>query len=157
MARPGGLTTLPAVVALRDRLVGIDTVGAPVVVGCSGGPDSLALLVLAQSCALDPVAVHVDHGVRPGSDQEAVTVAEHARRLGVRSHAVANAGEQPRLWRARSDARDGRDSEEREVPHTIDAEQDEVFGTIGIDIRKCDPILRNPRRRLIGATMPAAG
>ena len=38
--------------------------GARVVVGCSGGADSLALLALARARDLDVVAVYVDHGLR---------------------------------------------------------------------------------------------
>jgi tRNA(Ile)-lysidine synthase len=49
----------------------------PVVVACSGGADSTALLALAVDAALAPVAVHVDHGLRSGSDAEA----EHVRAL----------------------------------------------------------------------------
>jgi tRNA(Ile)-lysidine synthase len=67
---------------LRPRLVGLDTTRPPVVVACSGGPDSLALLAVAHHAALDPVAVHVDHGLRVGSDLEAAVVATHAARLG---------------------------------------------------------------------------
>jgi len=55
---------------------------APVVVGCSGGADSLALLALAVDDALAPIAVHVDHGLRPGSECEAGVVADLAARLG---------------------------------------------------------------------------
>jgi tRNA(Ile)-lysidine synthase len=69
---------------LRARLVGLDAVAGPVVVACSGGPDSLSLLAVIHDAALDPVAVHVDHGLRPGSAAEAEVVAEHASRLGVR-------------------------------------------------------------------------
>ena len=68
-------------------LVGLDDVVAPVVVGCSGGPDSLALLALAAAAELDPVAVHVDHGSRPGSDSESAVVAAQAAQLGVPCHA----------------------------------------------------------------------
>jgi tRNA(Ile)-lysidine synthase len=57
-------------------------VTAPVVVACSGGPDSLALLALAADAGLEPVAVHVDHGARPGSAAEAEIVAGFAERLG---------------------------------------------------------------------------
>jgi tRNA(Ile)-lysidine synthase len=69
--------------ALRDRLVGLAATDRPCVVGCSGGPDSLALLCLAHHAALDPVATHVDHGLRAGSDTEADVVADTAARLGV--------------------------------------------------------------------------
>jgi tRNA(Ile)-lysidine synthase len=57
-------------------------VRTPVVVACSGGADSLALLALAAAVGLEPVAVHVDHALRAGSEREAVVVREHARRLG---------------------------------------------------------------------------
>ena len=57
-------------------------VTAPVVVGCSGGADSLALLALAVDDELAPIAVHVDHGLRPGSEREAGVVADIATRLG---------------------------------------------------------------------------
>ena len=57
-------------------------VTAPVVVGCSGGADSLALLALAVDGGLAPIAVHVDHGLRAGSDREAEFVAAAAARLG---------------------------------------------------------------------------
>jgi tRNA(Ile)-lysidine synthase len=59
-------------------------VTAPVVVGCSGGADSLALLALAVGDGLTPVAVHVDHGLRPGSEREAGVVADAAAGLGAR-------------------------------------------------------------------------
>jgi tRNA(Ile)-lysidine synthase len=62
---------------------------APVVVACSGGADSLGLLVVAADAALDPVAVHVDHGLRPDSAQDADVVRDAARRLGVRARSVS--------------------------------------------------------------------
>jgi tRNA(Ile)-lysidine synthase len=68
---------------LARRLVGLATTDRPAVVGCSGGPDSLALLHVAHHQALDPVVVHVDHGLRPGSDADTETVADQAGRLGV--------------------------------------------------------------------------
>jgi tRNA(Ile)-lysidine synthase len=55
---------------------------APVVVACSGGPDSVALLALAARGGLRPVAVHIDHGARAGSAAEAEVVGEFAERLG---------------------------------------------------------------------------
>ena len=48
----------------------------------SGGADSLALLVLAVRAGLDVVAIHVDHGLRPGSDREAEVVAAAAAAYG---------------------------------------------------------------------------
>jgi tRNA(Ile)-lysidine synthase len=48
----------------------------------SGGPDSLALLVLAVEAGCRVTAVHVDHALRPGSAGEAVVVREAARRYG---------------------------------------------------------------------------
>ena len=55
---------------------------APAVLAVSGGADSLALLVLAARAGLDVVAVHVDHGLRPGSDREADVVAAAAAAYG---------------------------------------------------------------------------
>lgn len=54
----------------------------PVTCAVSGGPDSLALLVLACDAGLDVTAVHVDHGLRAGSAAEADVVADAAARLG---------------------------------------------------------------------------
>lgn len=56
--------------------------GAPLVCGVSGGADSLALLVLAVAAGCDVTAVHVDHGLRPGSAAEAELVREAAARFG---------------------------------------------------------------------------
>ncbi len=57
------------------------------VVGCSGGPDSTALLHvlcrLAPKLHLKVTAAHIDHGIRPDSVAEADLVEELARELGV--------------------------------------------------------------------------
>ena len=58
--------------------------GAPLTCAVSGGADSLALLVLAASAGCDVVAVHVDHGLRPGSSTDAEVVASAAARFGAR-------------------------------------------------------------------------
>lgn len=48
----------------------------------SGGADSLALLVLAVEAGCAVTAVHVDHGLRPGSAAEGDVVEAAARRFG---------------------------------------------------------------------------
>lgn len=77
---PGPGVDLDGLVARCSWPAGVS--GGPVVAAVSGGPDSLALLVLARRAGLDVLAVHVDHGLRPGSSDEAVRVAEAARRFG---------------------------------------------------------------------------
>jgi tRNA(Ile)-lysidine synthase len=56
--------------------------GTPLTCAVSGGPDSTALLVLAVAAGCLVTAVHVDHGLRPGSEQEAGLVEEACRRFG---------------------------------------------------------------------------
>jgi tRNA(Ile)-lysidine synthase len=74
---------------LRRALLGPCRVapGATLVVACSGGPDSLALLVglaeLAHRLRLRLVVAHLDHGVRGGSAADARAVARRAAALGL--------------------------------------------------------------------------
>ncbi|HTZ09062.1 MAG TPA: ATP-binding protein, partial [Acidimicrobiales bacterium] len=56
--------------------------GTPCTCAVSGGADSLALLVLAVAAGCRVTAVHVDHGLRPGSASEAGVVGEAAAALG---------------------------------------------------------------------------
>jgi tRNA(Ile)-lysidine synthase len=74
----GGGERVRALLA-RCRFVPSDR---PVVCAVSGGPDSLALLVLAVAEHDDVTAVHVDHGLRPGAEAEADVVRAAAERLG---------------------------------------------------------------------------
>jgi tRNA(Ile)-lysidine synthase len=62
--------------------------GSALVCGVSGGADSLALLVLAVAAGCEVTAVHVDHGLRPGSELEAQRVARAADALGARFRSV---------------------------------------------------------------------
>jgi tRNA(Ile)-lysidine synthase len=50
----------------------------------SGGADSMTLLVLAIAAGCNVTAVHVDHGLRRGSDAEADIVAAAAERFGAK-------------------------------------------------------------------------
>ncbi len=56
--------------------------GDTVTVAVSGGPDSMALLALAAAAGCHVTVVHVDHGLRAGSVQEATLVAHAAQRFG---------------------------------------------------------------------------
>ena len=56
---------------------------APLGVAVSGGPDSLALLLLAHGAGLAIEAATVDHRMRPGSDNEALAVGVICGELGV--------------------------------------------------------------------------
>ncbi|HEY6074584.1 MAG TPA: tRNA lysidine(34) synthetase TilS [Anaerolineales bacterium] len=58
----------------RDRLV---------VVGVSGGPDSLCLMQLLRGARLPILVAHFNHHLREESDAEAAAVEQIARRLGV--------------------------------------------------------------------------
>ena len=57
--------------------------GTHVTCAVSGGADSISLMVLADAAGCSVTAVHVDHGLRPGSDTEAAVVEEAAHRVGV--------------------------------------------------------------------------
>ena len=62
--------------------------GTPFGIAVSGGPDSLALLLLAVAARPGEIAAAtVDHGLRAESRQEAETVADICERLGV-PHAI---------------------------------------------------------------------
>lgn len=56
--------------------------GTAVSCAVSGGADSLALLVLACAAGCAVTAIHVDHGLRPGSAAEAGVVSTAAERFG---------------------------------------------------------------------------
>ena len=80
--------------------------GATVDCAVSGGPDSLALLVLAVEAGLMVTAWHVDHGLRPGSDAEGDRVAVVADSLGAAAVSVtAMVGDGPNLEARAREAR----------------------------------------------------
>ena len=61
--------------------------GTELACAVSGGPDSLALLLLATAAGCAVTAYHVDHGLRPGSAAEAEVVAKVAAEVGARFEA----------------------------------------------------------------------
>ena len=72
--------------AVRRTLAAVATPGEPVLVACSGGADSLALLAAAvfeaRTDALRVVGVTVDHGLQEGSADHAMHVVTQMARLG---------------------------------------------------------------------------
>ena len=74
--------SVPLVGELAGRCT-FPAAGTVVTCAVSGGPDSLALLVLAVVSGCEVTAVHVDHGLREGSGAEAGVVAAVAAGLGV--------------------------------------------------------------------------
>lgn len=77
------LASDPLVVELLGRCR-FPAPGTEVTAAVSGGADSMALLVLAVASGCRVTAIHVDHGLRPGSASEADPVAAAARRFGAR-------------------------------------------------------------------------
>jgi tRNA(Ile)-lysidine synthase len=77
---------------VRRSLAGLEP-GATVLVACSGGADSLALLAAAvfegRTSSHRIVGVTVDHGLQDGSAERAEAVAAQMRALGVDESAVA--------------------------------------------------------------------
>jgi tRNA(Ile)-lysidine synthase len=68
-----------------ERMIALDDLvatSARVVVACSGGADSLALLALARARGLEVTATYVDHGLRATSAHDAAVVDDAARRFG---------------------------------------------------------------------------
>ncbi|HET6810010.1 MAG TPA: tRNA lysidine(34) synthetase TilS [Acidimicrobiales bacterium] len=77
---PGG--ALPDLTGALLTRCTFPAAGAELACAVSGGPDSLALLVLAVAAGCRVTAFHVDHGLRPGSAGEADVVAAAAGRFG---------------------------------------------------------------------------
>ncbi|HEX6249100.1 MAG TPA: tRNA lysidine(34) synthetase TilS [Nocardioidaceae bacterium] len=77
--------------AVRRALADLDP-GARVLVACSGGADSLALLAATAFEARRPahtvVGLTVDHGLQDGSAERAARVVEQMRALGAEARAV---------------------------------------------------------------------
>ncbi len=113
----------------------------PAAVAVSGGGDSVALMLLLSAWAKaqgrpQPVVLHVDHGLRPGSQKDAEQVAKLARAAGLKSHILVWKEKKPKsdieaAARAARYALMGRWCAEHETPalyvgHTLE-DQAETF------------------------------
>jgi tRNA(Ile)-lysidine synthase len=58
----------------------------PVVVGVSGGPDSLCLLYALTELGFNPIVAHLNHGMRPEAGEDADFVIKIAGEIGVNHH-----------------------------------------------------------------------
>ena len=82
---PDELAKVPLVAELLKRCVfPAEQSGTSRQLNCavSGGPDSTALLILAVASGAQVTALHVDHGLREGSQEEAQIVAALAEGVG---------------------------------------------------------------------------
>ncbi len=98
--QPAAVDFRAAVAALAPELCG------KVALAVSGGPDSLALLLLAHRAGFDVAALTVDHGLRPEAAAEARHVAAICTALGV-PHATLGV-EVPRTASVQAAARHAR-------------------------------------------------
>lgn len=85
----------PAALAGLDLLLRYETI----LLAVSGGPDSVALMLLASQWAGRPArrieVATVDHGLRAGSAAEAAQVGDWARALGFAHHHLTWSGDKP--------------------------------------------------------------
>jgi tRNA(Ile)-lysidine synthase len=81
-ATPAGTHVLEDVAAVLRLECGLDP-HLPVIVGVSGGPDSLCLLHVLCALGYDVVVAHFDHGLRPEASLEAASVSAQAMELDV--------------------------------------------------------------------------
>ena len=100
----------------------------PLMVACSGGPDSTALAVLAVQTGRSVTLHHVDHGLRSGAADDAVHVRALGNRLGcdvvvheVVVQATSNLEEEARL------ARFGAMPKDVATGHTMDDQAETVL------------------------------
>ena len=102
--------------------------GTAVDCAVSGGPDSLALLVLAVEADLTVTAWHVDHRLRPGSDEEGARVAAVAASLGAAAVSVtAVVDDGPNLEERAREARLGALPDGVFTGHTADDQAETVL------------------------------
>ena len=148
---PGSWAAHPRVVDLLGRCT-FPSPDRPLVCGVSGGPDSLALLVLAVAAGCRVTAVHVDHGLRPGSADEAHVVGAAAERFGAgfRSERVEVA-DGPNLEARARDARRAVLGPEAATGHTADDQAETVLANLlrGAGVHGLAGMRSGPRHPLL--------
>ena len=102
--------------------------GSSVSLAVSGGPDSMALLLLAHAAELDITAIHVDHQLRPDSARDADIIRTVTEPLGITLvvHAV-NVGNGPNLEARARTARYAMFPAEIMTGHTEDDQAETVL------------------------------
>ncbi|MGI8757237.1 MAG: tRNA lysidine(34) synthetase TilS [Acidimicrobiales bacterium] len=127
-------------------------VGTTVHCAVSGGADSLALLALAVAGGCSATAIHVDHGLRPGSAAESEVVGDAAHRLGAgfRAESVELA-DGPNLEARARDARRAVLPPDALTGHTADDRAETVLLNLvrGAGPRGAAGIARSPHRPLL--------
>ena len=113
----------------------------------------MALLVLAREAGLSVEAMHVDHGLRPGSDGEADLVEEAARSLGANFRSVTAAvGCGPNLEERAREARYAVLPSEAMLGHTADDQAETVLLNLlrGAGLAGAAAMRADLRRPLLG-------
>lgn len=102
--------------------------GTSVSLAISGGPDSMALLLLAHAAELDITAIHVDHQLRPDSAEDADIIRAVTEPLGIPLvvHTV-NVGDGPNLEARARTARYSMFPAEIMTGHTEDDQAETVL------------------------------
>ena len=119
----------------------------------SGGPDSLALMALATAARCRIEVVHVDHGLRSGSSEEAERVAGAARRFGVPFRSVrVDVRQGPNLEARAREARYGALPAGVATGHTMDDQAETVLLNVlrGSGLDGLAGMRRGPARPLLG-------